>query len=83
MTHGPINTKYVSKLRIAYLLDEYFNGGLQGEDRLTGFAILIFPFGEDPKGRINYISNAKREDIIVAMKELLARFQGFDPKCLE
>jgi hypothetical protein len=36
---------------------------------------MVFPFA-DFDGRANYISNAKREDIVVLLKEQLARFQG-------
>lgn len=40
-----------------------------------GFALLIFGLGEHP-GRMNYVSNAAREDMIVAMKELIANMEG-------
>lgn len=36
-----------------------------------GFALLVFPLGHP--GRVNYISNAKREDMIACMKEFIAR----------
>jgi hypothetical protein len=40
-----------------------------------GFALLIF--GTDKAGgRMNYISNARREDMLAALKELIARFEG-------
>lgn len=43
-----------------------------------GFALLIF--GTDTtEGRMNYISNAKREDMLAALKELIARFEGNYP----
>lgn len=43
-----------------------------------GFALLIFKLGElgPEEGRMNYISNANREDMIIAMKELVANFEG-------
>lgn len=34
-----------------------------------GFVLLTFDFGK--RGRMNYLSNAKREDMIAAMEELL------------
>jgi len=34
-----------------------------------GFVILCFPFGE---GRMNYVSNAKRADVVRAMYEFIA-----------
>ena len=33
-----------------------------------GFAVLIFPFGEEPRVG-GYISNASRKDMIVALRE--------------
>ncbi len=39
-----------------------------------GFVFLTFKSGEG--GRMNYISNAKREDVVVALKELVANFEG-------
>jgi hypothetical protein len=42
-----------------------------------GFALLIFNVGENPGGgMMNYISNAKREEMISALKELIANFEG-------
>lgn len=41
----------------------------------NGFCLMVFPF-EGFEGRANYISNASRKDIIVLLKEQLARFQG-------
>jgi hypothetical protein len=40
-----------------------------------GFALLIFGINEG-KGRMNYISNADRDDMVAALHELLARFEG-------
>jgi hypothetical protein len=40
-----------------------------------GFALLIFGMGES-KGRMNYISNAERETMTEALRELLARWEG-------
>jgi len=40
-----------------------------------GFALLVFGLGETA-GRMNYISNADREDMLAALKELVARFEG-------
>ncbi len=46
---------------------EVLSEALEGQ----GFALLVFDFGD--KGRMNYISNARREDMIVAMKEFISR----------
>ena len=53
---------------------------LNGKDtprgqRQNGFILLVFPFN-DHEGRCNYISNASRDDVVVLLKEQLARFQG-------
>ena len=62
--------------RIAGALDGVFNGDLKGSDRSTGFVLMVFPFG-DHSGRCNYISNgADRKDVVVLMKEMIARFEG-------
>lgn len=65
---------------LAQSLDEIFNGDKQGADRTTGFVLLVFPFtgpdGKKYQGRANYISNANRADIVVLLKEQLARFEG-------
>lgn len=40
-----------------------------------GFALLLFPFDEGG-GRMNYISNAPRDDMMVALRELVAKMEG-------
>ncbi|MFM0008308.1 hypothetical protein PQR57_46340 [Paraburkholderia dipogonis] len=40
-----------------------------------GFAIFVFPFNGD-RGRMNYISNAEREDMVAALKEFIANSEG-------
>ena len=61
---------------VAAALDKIFNGDASGQDRETGFVLLVFPFGAKD-GRCNYISNgADRRDIVVMMKEQIARFEG-------
>jgi len=37
----------------------------------TGFVLLAFDFG--PNGRLEYVSNAKREDVVKAMIEFIAK----------
>lgn len=41
-----------------------------------GFALLIFEHGKVDGGRVNYISNSNRDDMIAAMREWLARAEG-------
>jgi hypothetical protein len=82
MTHqlgdAPIEPKYIEQMkRLARYLDRRFNGKKRGSDRPTGFVLMVFPFGEAFDGRCNYISNgADRDDIVVLMKEMIARFEG-------
>lgn len=76
---GPISPQYMQLMNgLAQMLDEAFNGKVKAADRSTGFALLVFPFGltHTDKDRVNYISNAEREDMLVAMKEFIARAEG-------
>lgn len=41
-----------------------------------GFALLVFELNKVEGGRVNYISNAKREDMLAAMREFVARAEG-------
>lgn len=78
MPHEPIEEQYQEMMRvIAKVLDECFNGNAKGEDRQTGFVLLVFPFGEAAEGRCNYLSNgASRKDMISLFRETAARFEG-------
>jgi hypothetical protein len=40
-----------------------------------GFSLLVFEMNV-PTGFMNYISNANREDMLCALKELIANFEG-------
>jgi hypothetical protein len=79
-THGPIQQKYKDQLRaIAKTLDEFLNGP-DPAPRKLGFAVLMFEIGDNSdKAKVNYISNCQREDMLVAMKEFIARAEGMDP----
>lgn len=58
--HAPIEGKHYDLMNgLGKILEDAFPG--------NGFALLIFPFGEEP-GRLNYISNAKREDMLVTIQ---------------
>lgn len=74
---APIQGEYHAQMNaLAHGIDEIFNGDLRGDDRQTGFVLLVFPFGEK-QGRCNFISNgAAREDIVCLFKEMIARFEG-------
>lgn len=41
-----------------------------------GLALLIFDFNKIEAGQMNWISNAKRADMIVALKEMVAQLEG-------
>jgi len=59
---------------LAQILDEQFNGDIR--PKKNAFVLLLMPFDAPAGARVNYVSNADRKDIIVMMKEVLARFEG-------
>jgi hypothetical protein len=61
------NTR-VAMQKIARLVDE------QLPDK-WGFVVLAFPFNSTP-GRMNYVANAKREDIVRSMREWLRKTEA-------
>jgi hypothetical protein len=72
-----IDKEYLQQMNLlAKRLDEQFNGDLDVKPRTVGFALLVFPLNEPLGGRVNYISNADRASMVVALKELLARWEG-------
>jgi hypothetical protein len=75
---GPVQDEYKARMTaIAKTLDEFLNDGASGNDRKAGFVLLVFPFGAAESGRCNFMSNgADRRDIVVLMKEMIARFEG-------
>jgi hypothetical protein len=75
---APIQDEYREKMQtLARSLDVWFNGEDHGQERKTGFVLLVFPFGDDFDGRCNYISNgADRKEIVVLFKEQIKRFEG-------
>jgi hypothetical protein len=74
-THQPTQDEYRSTMQdVAASLDRFFNGDVR--PRQTGFVLLVFPFGHHDGQRCNYISNGSREDIVVMLKEMVARFEG-------
>ena len=73
----PISATYREQMNaIARVLDDTMNGTKRGQDRDTGFVLLVFPFG-DHNGRCNFISNgADRGDLVALFKQMIARFEG-------
>lgn len=73
--NGPIQPHMIAVLNsLASALDDMFNGTDRSVPKKTGFVVLTFTF--DVEGAVNYISNAKREDMIASMKEFIARHEG-------
>lgn len=79
-THGPIQEEQRATMNaLAQGLDDIFNPPpLPGLPRTkkVGFVLLTAYFGQIEDGRVNYISNGEREDMVAMLKELLARFEG-------
>jgi hypothetical protein len=74
MSHGPIQAEHRDKMNaVAKALDEMFN---DGEQRRVAFVLLTANMGDYEGGRVNYISNGDRADIVSMMKETIARFEG-------
>lgn len=55
-------------------IDDALNGTRR--PKKVGFALFVFEFGKTENGNVNYVSNATRTDMIVAVKEWLARAEG-------
>lgn len=71
----PIQEEYRRKMNdLARTLDVYFNG--DSNPKRLFFTLLVGEFGKMDGGRVNYISNGKREDMNASIRELLARWEG-------
>lgn len=67
--HDPIDPKYYSAMKaVAEHLKMCFPG--------AAFALMVFD-KEDPS-KMNYISNAERQEMLNVMKEYIARCEGPD-----
>jgi hypothetical protein len=76
MKRDPISPEMIEGMNeLAGTLDRFFN---PDKERRIGFALLTYNLGEQLKGtgRINYIGNGVRSDVLVALKELVARWEG-------
>jgi hypothetical protein len=68
MSHAPIEEDLcISMNAVAFALDDVFKG--------KGFCLLVFDVNTT-EGRINYVSNVDRGDMICAMKEFIASCEG-------
>lgn len=54
-------------------IDILLNGDAPKAKRENGFVLLVFPLDQPEGARTNYVSNCNRKDIIVALKEVVAR----------
>lgn len=68
--HGPIEAALHGVMNgVAEVLEDVLPAGY-------GFALLAFKLNVAGPGHMNYISNAERADMIAALKELIANFEG-------
>ena len=75
MTHRPIEPRHRANMNaLATAIDQTLNG--ETKPRRTAFVMLVAEFGQIDNGRVNYISNGTREDMISMMKEFIARAEG-------
>lgn len=73
----PIEPQFLGVMNaLASGLDAALNGEAKGHDRKVGFVLFTFNFGQFDGGRVNYISNADRTDMIASVKEWLGRAEG-------
>lgn len=59
-------------------LDIMFNGqDCPPDKKKTGFFLFAFDYNDGPEqGRMNYISNSNRADVLVSLKEMVAQLEG-------
>lgn len=70
-----IQPAYREKMNaLAAALDDMLNG--KERPKKVGFVLLVYEFGKMDHGRVNYIGNGARDDVRVALTELLARWEG-------
>jgi hypothetical protein len=75
--HQPIQPETSEIMNaLAQAIDKALNGK-ELTNRKWGFALLVYPFGEAPhQDRMNYIGSGARANVLVALKELVARWEG-------
>lgn len=75
MTDAPIQAAYRAQMNaIAEGLDDVLNGAAR--PKKVGFALFVFEFNRIEGGRVNYISNAERSEMLTAVRAWLARAEG-------
>lgn len=58
---------------LAGYVDVLLNGN---RGRTVGFALVFFPLGEPDRTLVNYVGNCERADMLVMLKEIVARWEG-------
>lgn len=74
----PIQPEYHRAMNeLAHGIDGVLNGPRQpGVKPKLGFVLLVAEFGKIEDGRVNYISNGERQDMLAMLREYLARAEG-------
>jgi hypothetical protein len=73
--HRPIDPRHRANMNaLATAIDQTLNSS--GKETKLGFVMLVAEFGAIDNGRVNYISNGNRDDMIAMMKEFIARAEG-------
>ena len=71
----PIQSQHRQTMNdLAKGIDTFFNG--ESQPKRIGFCLLMAEFGKINGGRVNYISNGERADMIAMVKEWVARAEG-------
>lgn len=76
---APIEEKHRALMNgLAEGLDDILNGPKCPKDQKeTGFFLFVFDFNKGPQeGRMNYISNADRVDVLAALKSMVAQTEA-------
>lgn len=80
MTAAPIDEKTLRIMQgLAAGIDDVLNGpapAVGRRDRRIGFVLLVAEFGVIEGGRVNYVSNGDRADMVAMLREYLARLEG-------
>lgn len=82
MGQKPIQPEFHALMNaLASGIDQALNGPkLPGVPPKVGFVLLCAEFGKIEGGKVNYISNGQRADMIAMLKEYLARLEGRVPQ---
>lgn len=72
-----IEQKYHALMNgLAHAIDELLNEGRPADSPAIVFTLLVAESGNSEDGRVNYISNGNREDMLSMLQEFLARVKG-------